>query len=37
MELFNVCRRAGRKTLVALILGLTLGFATDVVLVAAGA
>ena len=39
MELLDVCRRAGRKRLVAwgLILGLTLGFATDFVLVAAGA
>jgi zinc transporter, ZIP family len=39
IELLDVCRRAGRKRLVAwgLILGLTLGFATDFVLVAAGA
>ena len=39
IELLDVCRRAGRKTLVAwgLILGLMLGFATDFVLVAAGA
>ena len=39
VELLDVCRRAGRKRLVAwgLVLGLTLGFATDFVLVAAGA
>jgi len=39
IELLNVCRRAGSKSLVAwgLILGLMLGFATDFVLVAAGA
>ena len=39
IELLDVCRRAGRKRLVAwgLILGLVLGFGTDFVLVAAGA
>ena len=39
IELLDVCRRAARKRLVAwgLVLGLTLGFATDFVLVAAGA
>jgi ZIP family zinc transporter len=39
IELLDVCRRAARKRLVAwgIILGLTLGFATDFVLVAAGA
>jgi zinc transporter, ZIP family len=39
IELLDVCRRGGRKRLVAwgLILGLSLGFATDFVLVAAGA
>jgi ZIP family zinc transporter len=39
IELLNVCRRAGRKSLIAwgLVLGLMLGFATDFVLVAAGA
>jgi ZIP family zinc transporter len=39
VELLDVCRRAGRKRLVAwgLVLGLTLGFGTDFVLVAAGA
>jgi zinc transporter, ZIP family len=39
IELLDVCRRAGRKRLVAwgLILGLSLGFGTDFVLVAAGA
>ena len=39
IELLDVCRRAGRKRLVAwgIVLGLTLGFATDFVLVAAGA
>ena len=39
IELLDVCRRAGRKRLVAwgLVLGLALGFATDFVLVAAGA
>jgi len=39
IELLDVCRRAARKRLVAwgLILGLTLGFATDFVLVAASA
>ena len=39
VELLNVCRRLGHKTLIAwgLTLGLMLGFATDFVLVAAGA
>ena len=39
IELLDVCRRLGRKRLVAwgIVLGLTLGFATDFVLVAAGA
>jgi zinc transporter, ZIP family len=39
IELLDVCRRGGRKRLVAwgLILGLSLGFATDFVLIAAGA
>ena len=39
IELLNVCRRIGRKSLIAwgLTLGLMLGFATDFVLVAAGA
>ena len=39
IELLDVCRRAARKRLVAwgIILGLTLGIATDFVLVAAGA
>ena len=39
IELLDVCRRAGRKRLVAwgLVLGLALGFGTDFVLVAAGA
>ena len=39
VELLDVCRRAGRKRLVAwgLVLGLALGFGTDFVLVAAGA
>jgi ZIP family zinc transporter len=39
IELLDVCRRAGRKRLVAwgVVLGLALGFATDFVLVAAGA
>lgn len=39
IELLDVCRRVGRKRLVAwgLILGLALGFGTDFVLVAAGA
>ena len=39
IELLDVCRRVGRKRLVAwgIVLGLTLGFATDFVLVAAGA
>jgi ZIP family zinc transporter len=39
VELLNVCRRIGRKSLIAwgLTLGLMLGFATDFVLVAAGA
>jgi ZIP family zinc transporter len=38
MELLNVCRLFTSKTVTAwgLILGLTLGFATDFVLVAAG-
>jgi ZIP family zinc transporter len=39
IELLDVCRRVGRKRLVAwgLVLGLALGFGTDFVLVAAGA
>ena len=38
MELLNVCRLFSSKTITAwgLLLGLTLGFATDFVLVAAG-
>ena len=38
MELLNVCRTFGSKSLTAwgIVLGLTLGFATDFVLVAAG-
>jgi ZIP family zinc transporter len=38
MELLNVCRTFGSKSLTAwgIVLGLTLGFATDFILVAAG-
>ena len=38
IELLNVCRTFGSKSLTAwgIVLGLTLGFATDFVLVAAG-